>query len=98
MRSRSLTGCALALVCLAPAGAAAGTWRSPQTLSTGPAAGTPTLGFDALGGALATWATRSGAGRRSASRPPSAAEFGPDRAAPNIGEEVVEGAPPAPVV
>jgi hypothetical protein len=105
MRARSLSACPLALVCVAAAlgvapsaGAAAGTWRSPQTLSTGRAAGTPTLGFDAHGGALATWATASRAGRRSASRLPLAAAFRPDRAAPNIGEEVVEGPPPAPLV
>jgi hypothetical protein len=105
MRARSLSACPLAFVCVAsalgvapPAGAAAGTWRSPQMLSTGRAAGTPTLGFDAHGAALATWASARGAGRRSASRPPSAAAFRADRAAPNIGEEVVEGPPPAPVV
>jgi hypothetical protein len=85
---------AAALGVAPPAGAAAGTWRSPQTLSTGRAAGTPTLGFDAHGGALATWATASRAGRRSASRLPLEAAFRPDRAARNIGEEVVEGPPP----
>jgi hypothetical protein len=78
--------------------AATGPWTSPQTLSTRPAAGTPTLAFDARGAALATWATARGTGRRSASRPPSAAAFESDRAAPSIGEEVVEGLPPAPVV
>jgi len=79
-------------------GAVASTWSSPQTLSKRPAAGTPTLAFDGHGSAMATWATAFGAGRRSASRPPSTAAFAPDRAAPDIGEEVVEGLPPAPVI
>ena len=78
--------------------AAAGPWTSPQTLSSGRAAGTPTLAFDARGAALATWATARGTGRRSASRPPGAARFRHERATPTIGEEVVEGVPPAPVV
>ena len=78
--------------------AATGLWTSPQTLSTDRAAGTPTLAFDGRGAALATWATARGTGRRSASRPPAAAMFQHQRAAPNIGGEVVEGLPPAPVL
>jgi hypothetical protein len=78
--------------------AAAGPWTSPQTLSTGRASGTPTLAFDARGAALATWATARGTARRSASRPSGAATFRHERPAPSIGEEVVEGIPPAPVV
>jgi hypothetical protein len=73
-------------------------WTSPQTLSTAPAAGTPTLAFDASGAALATWATARVAGRRAASRTAAVATFRHDRGIPNIGQEVVEGLPPAPVV
>jgi hypothetical protein len=78
-------------------GAAAGTWTTPQTLSTAPAFGTPTIAFDARGWAFSTWATRSDR-QRSASRTPSAAAFRHDRPAPFIGEETVEGLPSAPVV
>ena len=100
MTVRTVTLAAMAAVAaLAPAGARAAGWTSPQTLSppSGTPSGTPTLAFDARGWALATWADRLG-GRRSASSPPSASGFRPQRVAPDTGEEVLEGAPPAPVV
>lgn len=96
-RRRALVGAA-AVLSIWPAAGAAAAWTSPQTLSPAPAAGTPTLSFGDDGGALATWATAGGAGRRSAARLPSRAAFGPSRAAPDIGQEIVEGLPPAPVV
>lgn len=105
MRARRLTigACSLlgvgAMLGGSPAaGIAAGPWSTPQTLSAGAAAGTPTLAFDARGGALATWAATGSGGRRSASRLPSATRFGTSRVAPDIGAEVIEGLPPAPVV
>ena len=106
MRCRTNSAGTLALIsavvglCLSSAaGAAAGRWTSPQRLTAGLGAGTPTLGFDGSGAALATWATAApGAGRRSASRAPTRVAFGPSRTAPDIGEEVIEGLPPAPVI
>jgi hypothetical protein len=106
MRCRTNSAGTLALIsavvglCLSSAaGAAAGRWTSPQRLTAGLGAGTPTLGFDGRGAALATWATAApGAGRRSASRAPTRVAFGPSRTAPDIGEEVIEGLPPAPVI
>jgi hypothetical protein len=83
---------------VAAGGPARAAWSPPDRLSTGDASGTPTLAFDARGWALATWAQRFGAGWRSASRAPSAAVFAPDRPSPDLGEEVVESVPPAPVV
>ena len=82
------------------AAAAAGSWTTPQPLSTGPAVGTPTLAFDARGWAFSTWANGSDRppARWSASRTPSAAAFRHARPAPFIGEETVEAPPPAPVV
>jgi len=80
------------------ANAATAAWSSPQTLSPGLAGGTPTLAFDAAAAALTTWASASRAARFSASRTPSAITFKAQRAAPNIGEEIVEGLPPAPLV
>ena len=93
----SLLGLATMLA-LSAGGAARADWTPPDRLSAGEASGTPTLAFDARGWALATWAQRFGAGRRSASRAPAAAAFRPDRPAPGLGDEVVESPPPAPVV
>ena len=91
-------GLALAL---AP-GIAGASWSAPDTLSSGSGlsgpAGTPTLAFDSRGRALATWPVSFGRRWRLASRAPGASRFGAERAAPQLGHEVVEGAAPAPVL
>ncbi len=101
MRTLALSAGTLSLIAVAVAlgvpPATAATWSAPQALSPSPAFGTPTLGFDAHGSAFTTWAAGRDR-RRSASRAPSAATFGRDRAAPFVGEETVEGPPSAPVV
>jgi len=100
MSVRTATIAAVAAVAvLAPAAARGAGWTAPQMLSSasGAPSGTPTLAFDARGWAFAAWADRLG-GHRSASRPPAASRFRPQRVAPDTGEEVLEGAPPAPVV
>jgi hypothetical protein len=94
---KALLGAVAVVLAFAPVSARERAWTSPQALSSGLPSGTPTLAFDARGWAFATWADRSG-GRRSASRAPSASSFGPQRTAPDTGEEVLEGPPPAPVV
>ncbi len=91
----AVTGVLTLLVCTP---AALASWSAPQTLSSREATGTPALGIDAHGAALATWARPFGRGWRLASRPAGADAFGPQRAAPYLGDEVVDGALPAPLV
>jgi hypothetical protein len=96
------TGIAL-LLAAAPAAHAA-SWSPPDRLSPPVAevalrpAGTPSLGIDARGGALATWARPSGPGWRLARRPAGTARFGAQRPAPDLGDEVVDRELPAPLV
>ena len=82
------TGVLTLLVCTP---AALASWSAPQTLSSQQATGTPALGIDARGDALATWARPFERGWRLASRPAGANAFGPQRAAPYLGDEVVDG-------
>jgi hypothetical protein len=87
------TGIALLLLAATPAATAAN-WSPPDRLSPPEVArrpaGTPTLGIDARGGALATWARPSGPGWRVARRPGGAARGGPEGGAPAQGDEVGE--------
>ena len=97
-RGNTVVLAAAVMLGVAPAVAVgASTWTSPQRLSAAAARGTPTIAFDARGWALATWAPAVDGGRRSASRSPSASSFRASRAAPDIGEEVIEALPPAPI-
>ncbi len=89
------TGVLTLLVCTP---AAFASWSAPQTLSSQQATGTPALGIDARGNALATWARPFERGWRLASRPAGANAFGPQRAAPYLGDEVVDAGLPVPLV
>ncbi len=95
------TGIVLLLAC---APAALASWSPPERLSSTSTdgmhqpSGTPTLGIDARGNALATWPRRFEGGWRLARKPAGAARFGPERAAPYLGDQVVEADPPAPLV
>ena len=91
----AVTGVLTLIVCTP---AALASWSAPQTLSSREATGTPALGIDVHGAALATWARQFGRGWRLASRPAGADAFGLQRAAPYLGDEVVDGALPAPLV
>jgi hypothetical protein len=92
-------GIALMLAC---APAALASWSPPDTLSSPGISlqptGTPTLGIDARGNALALWARSFGHGWRLARRPSGAGVFGPERAGPYLGDEVVDRELPVPLV
>ena len=88
---------------LACAPAAIARWSPPDRLSspagvTRQATGTPTLGIDARGDALVTWARAFGHDWRLARRPAGATRFAAERAAPHLGDEVIDRELPSPLV
>jgi hypothetical protein len=101
-RSALVAGTGIAL--LVAGAPAAASWSPPDALSSSSAdigrqpTGTPTLGIDARGNALATWARSFGRGWRLALRPAGGSAFGPERPAPYLGDEVVDRELPTPLV
>jgi hypothetical protein len=101
---RAATGAAAAATTLAFAPPALASWSAPDRLSSPSASsvhqptGTPSLGIDARGNALATWAQGFGRDWRLARRTAGAATFGTERAAPDLGGEVVDADLPVPLV
>jgi hypothetical protein len=98
LRAACLAGAGLAATAAIARSDAGTGWTTPQRLATGEARGTPSILLDARGWALTTWRPATGGGRRLASRAPSSSLFRAERAAPDIGDEVVEAPPPGPVV
>jgi hypothetical protein len=101
-RAVRAAGTGIALLLAAAPAASAASWSPPDRLSPPEVArrpaGTPALGIDARGGALATWARPSGPGWRLARRPGGAARFGAERRAPDLGDEVIDRELPVPLV
>ena len=89
--------------CRVRAGRTRADWSAPDALSKASpdaadaASGTPTIAFDARGTALATWAHALGRRWRLARRPADAAAFRSERAAPYLGDEVVDRELPVPL-